>query len=137
MQINRKSIIKSLLVSVLTLILSLPVYAQVIFDNEFVLQEIGGTWIIDAGDDAPGDVSLQFGNTLGETFTFNTTDSWFELSNDLNLNQNQLKGVVVDNLASAPSTPIAGQIYHNTTDNNTYIYSGSVWEDITSGKCST
>lgn len=115
------------------LALALPARAQVIFDNEFLLQEVEGSWIIDAGDDVQGNVSLQFGNTLGETLTFNTTESWFELSNDLNLNQNQIKDIVIDNLSVAPSTPLAGQIYHNTTDNNTYIYNGISWEDITSG----
>jgi len=35
-------------------------------------------------------------------------------------------------LASAPTTPLAGQIYYNSTDGITYVYIGSAWVDITS-----
>ena len=46
---------------------------------------------------------------------------------DLNLNKNELQNAVIQNLASAPANPIAGQHYFNTTDNNEYIYDGSKW----------
>ena len=84
-------------------------------------------------DDTGGNVELTFGTTLGETLSWDSAGSYFSLSDDLNLNQNQLLSAALENLASAPGSPIAGQIYHNTTDNNTYIYSDSSWEDITSG----
>ena len=51
---------------------------------------------------------------------------------DLNLNQNELQNAVIQNLASAPSNPVAGQEYFNTTDNKKYIYDGSAWVDETS-----
>lgn len=46
---------------------------------------------------------------------------------NVNLNQNELQNVVIQNLASAPSNPKAGQEYFNTTDNQKYIYNGSSW----------
>lgn len=51
---------------------------------------------------------------------------------DLNLNQNELQNAVIQNLASAPANPVAGQEYFNTTDHKKYIYNGSSWVDETS-----
>lgn len=50
---------------------------------------------------------------------------------DLNLNQNELQNAVIQNLASAPANPVAGQEYFNTTDHKKYIYNGSEWVDET------
>lgn len=50
---------------------------------------------------------------------------------NIDLNKNQLLNAVVQNLASAPSSPVNGQIYYNTTDNNLYVRAGGVWVDIT------
>ena len=46
---------------------------------------------------------------------------------DLNLNQNELQNMVVQNLASAPSNPKAGQHYFDTATHTEYVYDGSVW----------
>lgn len=46
---------------------------------------------------------------------------------DIDLSQNELQNAVVQNLASAPANPKAGQEYFNTTDNKKYIYNGSSW----------
>lgn len=48
------------------------------------------------------------------------------LSN-LNLNQNELQNARVQNLASDPSSPVAGQIYYNTATNELKMYSGTAW----------
>ena len=46
---------------------------------------------------------------------------------DIDLQKNELQNAVIQNLASAPSNPIAGQVYFNTTDNMQYIYDGTQW----------
>jgi len=80
----------------------------------------------------PGDsIELIFGNTLAESLSFDISNDWFELSNDLNLNKNEIKDFAIDNLAIAPIAPVTGQIYHNTSNGNTYIWNGIIWEDIT------
>jgi hypothetical protein len=49
----------------------------------------------------------------------------------LDLNKNELQNAVLQNLASAPSTPAAGQMYYNTTDDAVYFYDGTSWIDVT------
>ena len=46
---------------------------------------------------------------------------------NLNMDQNEIKNMLLDKRNTAPDLPAAGQIYYNTTDKKIYIYNGTEW----------
>jgi hypothetical protein len=46
---------------------------------------------------------------------------------DIDLAKNELKAAKIENLASDPATPTAGQVYFNTSDGRLKVYDGASW----------
>lgn len=51
----------------------------------------------------------------------------------VDLQKNEIQNMVFQQLGSAPGSPVQGQVYYNTGDDNLYIYDGSDWVDLTAG----
>ena len=49
---------------------------------------------------------------------------------NLDLSKNQILNVALQNLSSAPSAPVAGQIYFNTVDLAVYFWDGATWINV-------
>lgn len=58
-----------------------------------------------------------------------------EFYSSLDLNKNELQNAAVHNLGTAPSSPVEGQLYYDTTggDKEVYVWNGSSWISLVGG----
>jgi hypothetical protein len=56
--------------------------------------------------------------------------NYVDMSGDIDINQSEVKELVLENLSSAPSSPVAGQIYFDTSGSKFYGYNGSTWSEL-------
>ena len=49
--------------------------------------------------------------------------------NSIDLNKNEIQNVAIHVLATAPSNPVEGQLYYNSTDGRLYFYDATNWID--------
>lgn len=52
---------------------------------------------------------------------------------NINMNQNQILNLVLQNTTTAPTTPVKGQLYYDSTANIFYFYNGTKWVDVLDG----
>lgn len=93
-------------------------------------------FVLDA-DDTGGNITLQFGEVLGEYLRWDDTNSRFTLSGDLDLASAQLINTRFENLAAAPTcnAVASGRVYYDTVQSSAFVCDGTTWIDL--GKTST
>ena len=56
-----------------------------------------------------------------------------EFYSSIDLNKNDIQNVVIHNVSSAPSSPVAGQMYYNTSNNELHFHDGSSFQTVGTG----
>lgn len=102
--------------------------------------------VLDFLDQATGNITIQFGTTLGEFIQWNASDLRFEISSSLDFNSNEIIEARIENVSSLPGGAIGlgssgnGRIVQltvadstapgcisTTCEIGTYIWDGSAW----------
>lgn len=96
------------LILLLTVFLSLAqtAAASIVFKNEFLIEDNGSNaFILDSQNDVSGNITLQFGGSLAKTITYDTSNTWFQINDDVNFDSNQMLAARLENATGANSLP--------------------------------
>jgi hypothetical protein len=77
-------------------------HGRILFQNDDFETIYSDSLVINSDDQAAGNLTLQFGTTIAQTLTWNATNNRFDLSADLNLNNNQLTSFRTENATALP-----------------------------------
>jgi hypothetical protein len=135
--------------------MALPQTARcaILFQNDDFATTESDSLVINSDDGASGNLTLQFGQSLGEYLRWNASSSLFELSDDLDLGSNQLMSARMENVAALPGgagglgAGGTGRIVQLTATDSTapgctlspycvagtYTWNGTIWKNLESG----
>jgi hypothetical protein len=106
--------------------------ARVLFSTEIEITD-ADIYVIDHNDDAETYIKLQFGNTIDAYLQYNKSSGEFEINKNLNFQQHEAKGLVLETGTSFPAAPLAGQKFFRVDQNSEYVYDGTSWRSTTEG----
>jgi hypothetical protein len=143
----RKILQKGAITVLTALMLVSPANAAIIFQDDNFETIYSSGLLIDSMNQATGDIAIQFGDTLGESIQWDQSNNWFEFSDDVSLNSNQLVQFRVENVSSLPGggsglgTNNIGRMVQLTTADSvapgctvsdclpgTYVWNGVIWQ---------
>ncbi|MGL5830926.1 MAG: choice-of-anchor Q domain-containing protein, partial [Candidatus Altimarinota bacterium] len=75
---------------------------RILFQNDDFATVYSDSLVINSDDQAAGDISVKFGNTIAESLTWDVSESEFNLSAGLDLNSNQLTSFRTENATAFP-----------------------------------
>jgi hypothetical protein len=95
---------------------------------------VGQLFVADnhAATDSDGFINLGRNSGSFESITWNDTADSFAFSDDIDLNLNQVINGRIENLSAEPTCDAgsAGRMYHNTTNNNSFVCDGTSFVQI-------
>jgi hypothetical protein len=137
----------------IALMLPRTAMCAILFQNDDFATTESDNLVINSDNGAGGNLTLQFGQSLGEYLRWNSGGSLFELSDDLDLGSNQLMSARMENAASLPGgagglgAGGTGRIVQLTATDSTapgctvspycvagtYMWNGTIWKNLDSG----
>ncbi|MBU0667656.1 hypothetical protein KJ951_03730 [Patescibacteria group bacterium] len=124
--------------------------ASILFQDDSFYDVDSSGLLLDFLDQASGDIVIQFGQTLAETLKWSSANSRFELSDDLDLTNNQLTTARMENVSAMPGgggglgAAGTGRLVQLTTTDSiapgctgpsctpgTYSWNGAIWVGLT------
>jgi hypothetical protein len=127
----------------------MPASATILFQNDDFATVESNSILLNSDNESSNDIIIQFGAALGKTIRWSISNSRFEISDNLDLTNNQLTTARVENVAAMPGgagglgAGGTGRIVELTAIDNvapgctptactsgTYSWNGSIWKPL-------